>query len=82
MPCCVVPCFAVLCSQVRSRSSVLSDEPLALLCPHHLSQGASPGSLIGEPHITCVMYSQQGELLASYNDEVRGPRGVLPEGGV
>jgi hypothetical protein len=75
--CCAVLCCAVLCCamswpQVRSRSSLMSDQPLALLCPHHLSQGASPGSLIGDPHITCVMYSKQGELLASYNDEVRG----------
>jgi hypothetical protein len=49
---------------------VLSDEPVAVLCPHHLSMGTAPGSLLGEPHITCVMYSKQGELLASYNDEV------------
>lgn len=56
--------------QARGRSSALSDEPVSVLCPHHLSLGTSPGSLLGEPHITCVMYSKQGELLASYNDEV------------
>ena len=56
--------------RIHHSTSALSDEPVALLCPHHLSSGASPGSLIGDPHVTCVMYSKQGQLLASYNDEV------------
>lgn len=77
---CVAVCVRSCLLQARSRASALSDTPVALLCPAHLAHGASPGSLLGDPHVTCVMYSKQGELLASYNDEVRGvgeERGVL-----
>lgn len=69
---CAATCAVSLSLQARSRASALSDTPVAVLCPAHLAHGASPGSLLGDPHVTCVMYSKQGELLASYNDEVRG----------
>jgi hypothetical protein len=54
-----------------SRVYGLTDEPVARLCPEPL-WGSRVGGFGGGPSITCVMFSKQGELLASYNDEVSG----------
>lgn len=57
-------------AEVRySRVYGLADEPVARLCPESL-WGARASGFGGDPSITCVMFSQQGELLASYNDDV------------
>jgi WD repeat-containing protein 42A len=52
-----------------SRVYGLADVPVARLCPEAL-WGSRVGGFGGDPSITCVMFSKQGELLASYNDEV------------
>jgi WD repeat-containing protein 42A len=62
----------------------LADEPVARLCPQAVRQAlASRRGGAGHKHITCVVWSQQGELLATYNDDVsvwcvwRGWRGTM-----
>jgi hypothetical protein len=55
-----------------SRVDGLADEPVVRLCPEAL-WGSRVGGFGGGPSITCVMFSKQGELLASYNDEVSVP---------
>ncbi len=41
----------------------MSDAPVAKLCPEPLRRP-------GQTHATCVVWSKQGELLATYNDDV------------
>jgi hypothetical protein len=49
----------------------MCDEPVARYCPQDLTGTTRTGVYsMGAPNITCVMFSKQGELLASYNDEV------------
>ncbi|WIA43907.1 hypothetical protein OEZ86_010313 [Tetradesmus obliquus] len=55
-------------TRAEVRYSRLADEPVARLCPEPL-WGARASGFGGDPSITCVMFSQQGELLASYNDD-------------
>eukprot|EP00879_Flechtneria_rotunda_P026284 GHRR01028017.1.p1 GENE.GHRR01028017.1~~GHRR01028017.1.p1 ORF type:complete len:242 (+),score=72.26 GHRR01028017.1:548-1273(+) len=56
-------------SRKTHKAAGLGDEPIARLCPEGLAR-QSGRSVMGEPSITGVMFSQQGELLVSYNDEV------------
>ena len=55
----------------------LQDEPVARLCPMGLRRRAGGGARGvggggGGKHITCVVFSELGELLATYNDDVSG----------
>jgi hypothetical protein len=54
-----------------SRVYGFANEPVARLCPEGL-WGSRVGGFGDSPSITCVMFSKQGELLASYNDAVSG----------
>jgi hypothetical protein len=57
-------------AEVRySRVYGLADEPVIRLCPESL-WGSRASGFGADPSITCVMFSKQGELLASYNDDV------------
>ncbi|GLC52489.1 hypothetical protein PLESTB_000635200 [Pleodorina starrii] len=43
--------------------------PLMELCPAHLRVGGSASGPYRPTHVTCVMFGQNGDVLATYNDD-------------
>ncbi|GIL52116.1 hypothetical protein Vafri_8049 [Volvox africanus] len=68
-----------------SRCVRVNAKPLIELCPSHLRPIGDPSSCADQPtHVTCVMFGQNGDVLATYNDDdvyLLRPPGTQGSGG-